>query len=187
VTKLTRFTKLTFALSLALIGYESSADAKPYQGTIATPFMRKDNNSFHHFTIYDSEIQQIKASNKWTLLQPDFYAFDHKISGLVPLYRLQKNGDHFFTIDQQERLNAINTYGYSDEQICCYISAGPVPGTVPLLRFRKGGIHFYQALLSAGGISTSYDGWTLEGVAGYVWPARDSSGAASLPPVLQEP
>ena len=165
---------------------QSPVDARPVKGKPAVMFYRKDNGAFHHFTIYDGEIQNIRASNKWYEYGPQFYAFDHQVPGLVPFYRLQKAGDHFFTVDATERLNAMKTYGYSNENICCYISAGPIPGTIPLFRIRKGGIHIYLAELPTAGLGGN--GWTVEGIAGYVWAARDPSGNPTLPPpVLQEP
>jgi len=187
VTQLTRFMGLTFAFSLALLDHADPAYAKPYNGISAAQFMRNDNSSFHHFTIYQSEIDQINATDNWTRLEPDFYAFDRQLPGLVPLYRLQKGGDHFFTVDPQERLRAMSDYDYRDEQICCYISEGPAPGTVPLLRFLKGGIHFYQALLPGGSLARSEDGWKYEGTAGYVWPARGDKGVAVPPPIIEGP
>ena len=187
VTSQARFATATVAFSIILLSSQNPAAATAYKGIAATQFVRNDNNSFKHFTIYDSEIQQITAGGKWTPVAADFYAFDRPLPGLVPLYRVQKNGDHFFTIFRAERDKAITVYGYKNEQICCYISPGWIPGTAPLMRFEKGGIHSYQPFMLVGAIAPSYSGATQEGFAGYVWPTRDFSGKSVPAPVLIAP
>jgi hypothetical protein len=119
--------------------------------------------------------------NEWDAihLRGDFYdgnqfgwVFVEPALGTVPLYRFMNpsSGDHFFTTYASEGQQAIQQFGYVAEGICCYLAAPVNPAasaSVKLYRWRKGSFHRYT-------LSSSEPGWTLEGVAGYLW--KDYAG-----------
>jgi len=96
-----------------------------------------------------------------------FYGTNREI-GMIPMYRSYNstNRQHFYTSSPTEATNA----GYKLEGIVGYMYETSRRSTLPVYRYYRpsNGAHFYStntAELGQGG-----NGWTLEGVVGYVSP-----------------
>jgi hypothetical protein len=131
------------------------------------------------YRYYDAAIGDYFYTNQWNELGPGtsayvyqgvmgrFYGTDREI-GMIPMYRSYNpsNGLHFYTSSQTEATNA----GYMIEGMVGYMYATSRRSTLPVYRYYRPstGAHFYStntAELGQGG-----NGWTLEGVVGYVSP-----------------
>ena len=112
------------------------------------------------------------VSNGWDSRGIGFYVSPAQIPGTLALYRLYypDSSDHLYTTSWAERQSAIAT-GFSPEGALGYVfpADASVPGTVPLHRFYSDdpcSLHMYFTDATAGA------GAAYEGVACYVWPAK---------------
>lgn len=82
--------------------------------------------------------------------------------------------DHFYTTSTAEANNAVAKDGYHIEENACYIFPSQIPNTVPLYRLFNGSEptdhdHFYTISAAEKNTAAANDGYTYEGVAGYVY------------------
>jgi Repeat of unknown function (DUF5648) len=96
-----------------------------------------------------------------------YYLYGSPVSGLAAFYRcLLGDGKHFYTTSN----NCEGSAGSTVEGIMGYIATSAVCGAVPLYRLSNpNGDHLYTTSDSERQTAASSDGYTDEGVAGYVW------------------
>lgn len=105
------------------------------------------------------------------------YVEPSQVAGTNPFWRFYSGGqtDHFYTTSSAE-FNYVVANGFTYESVEGYLYASRVAGTVPLYRLSRWYPsnndldHFYTVDDTAKSNKIS-QGWTYDGVAGYVWPA----------------
>ncbi|KAG5654553.1 hypothetical protein H0H81_000078 [Sphagnurus paluster] len=108
------------------------------------------------------------------------YIYTTQQPNTVPVYRLYGIGrtDHFLTTSVQERDLAVKRWGYHVEGILGYIQETPSTGLVPFHRLYNAPIHdHYYTTTEKEREDASRNGWTEEGVLGYIFPLEDDAPA----------
>ena len=101
------------------------------------------------------------------------YLFAEEQPGTVPLFRLYGIGltDHLYTTSVEERDNAVKRLGYTLVETVGYVYPSSGAGRVPLYRLHNKGAHdHYYTTSTYQREDAARNGWTNEGIAGYIFP-----------------
>lgn len=130
----------------------------------ATPLYRWRNLKNGDYIISDAN--ELIGNSGWTRegMLGRIYKNSSK-AGTIPLYRyLLKSGFHFFTTNANEVGAGQGTY----EGVTGYVSAKNDQGTIPVYRYLNKSAHLYTTNFNE--LGGGNNGWTYEGVAGYIIP-----------------
>jgi hypothetical protein len=125
----------------------------------------------------------------YLLPKPVCYVFSVAADETQPLFHLenQSTGDHLYTARKPE-ISEASESGYALRDTCCHVYSAPGPGRIPLHRLVKSGTwcHFYTTSETARDSLVAVQGYTIEGVAGYV-PQDSVAGAVMLYRLQRKP
>ena len=123
----------------------------------------------------------------WVYQGIQCYVFRKNVAGTVPFYRFwnMKELDDFYSVEN--KLNG-NT-AYQMKGISAYVAPTQLMHTIPLYRYysTEAADHYYTTSYSV--LEKGRDGWTLQGIAAYVWQhpnATDSVSAANPAPTVTD-
>ncbi len=131
-----------------------------------TPVYRYRNISTgeHFYTVSRGEV----GGSQWvTEGDPAYYLYASDVGGLLPFYRCRWSGKHFYTTSSV----CESASGAVLEGTMGYIAPTPRCGSTALHRIYRlaNGDHFYTTSDSERDIALVTQGYTSEGISGYVW------------------
>jgi hypothetical protein len=147
----------------------------------------------HFYTTNPAERDAARSLYGFAYQGIAFYVEGSPVPGTAGFQRFYQGGaltDHFYTTDPGE-VAYVLANGWAAEGTEGYLYTGPVAGTVPLYR-----LHWYPGNGQLDHLYTPHyafvqalqaGGWTLDGVAGYVWLSDVPPPPPPPPPATNDP
>lgn len=161
-------------LLLTPVIHNSLQARDPLPGTLQLWSAMNTDLVDHVYSTNSSEIDFLKQfygfSDEGTVTG---YLFAEKQPDTVPLFRLYGIGltNHFYTTSVEERDHAVKRLGYTLVETVGYVYPSGGAGRVPLYRLHNKGVHdHYYTTSTHQRDDAARNGWTNEGIAGYMFP-----------------
>ncbi len=173
-----------------LSGAEAAVVEHPLSQATSVPlYQLYSQSSTDHFYTVSASQRDLAISYGYLNQGIAAYVEPTQVAGTLPFWRFYSGSqsDHFYTTSAAE-YNYVVANGFTYETVEGYLYSGQVAGTVPLYRLSWWNSttndldHFYTTS-DASRNSVIAQGWTYDGVAGYVWlsagpPPGPPNGAA---------